>query len=89
MRKRIKVKYTPNFFRKLKKLESLLQEEVFEKIELFENKENHKTLKVHKLRGKIKGLYGFSVNYDTRIIFEYINNDTVLFLTIGNHYIYK
>lgn len=89
MSKQIKVKYTPNFFRKLKKLENDLQEEVFEKIELFENEENHKILKVHKLHGKIKGLHSLSVNYHVRIVFEYISNNTALFLTIGNHNIYK
>ena len=89
MEKRLIIKYAPNFFRKLKKLEPALQEEVFDKIELFSNIQNHKSLKAHKLKGEPAGTYSFSVNYKTRIIFSYLSKSEAVFLTVGSHDVYK
>ena len=71
-------------------LEKDLQNEVYEKIELFKNKGNHAQLKVHKLKGELKNKYSFSVNYKIRIVFEYILSKTeVALLSIGDHDVYK
>ena len=80
--------YLPVFLRKFNKLEPALQEEVLEKIELFKGVKNRKQLKIHKLKGRLKGHYSFSVNYKTRIIFSYISKKEVALLAIGNHAIY-
>ncbi len=85
----LEISYSTEFFRRLKNLPKDLQEEVFEKIDLFKNKKNHQVLKVHKLKGKLQGRYSFSVNYKFRIIFRYISNKEAFLLTIGDHGIYK
>jgi plasmid maintenance system killer protein len=77
--------YAPIFVRMYKGLPSLLKEEVKEKIDLFKKEENHIKLKVHKLNGKLKNTYSFSVNYKIRIVFEYENKNTVNLLYIGDH----
>jgi mRNA-degrading endonuclease YafQ of YafQ-DinJ toxin-antitoxin module len=46
-------------------------------------------LKTHKLKGKLKGLWSFSVTYSFRIVFEFINDDEVIFYDIGDHKIYQ
>ena len=66
------VGYIPEFVRSYKKLEPELQEEVWEKIELFKNPANHRELRVHKLHGKFKDCFSFSVNYRVRVIFSYL-----------------
>lgn len=89
--KKLAVKHTPAFLRKLDKLEPDLQEEAIDKINLFADKKNQKILKVHKLKGRFDDCYSFSVNYKTRIVFMYsskLKNETIL-LTIGDHDIYK
>jgi mRNA-degrading endonuclease YafQ of YafQ-DinJ toxin-antitoxin module len=73
----------------LRKLERPLQEEVVEKIELFESDPTHSQLKVHKLKGKLKNRYSFSVNYQTRIIYRQLSRSEVAFLAIGDHDVYK
>lgn len=65
----MEILYKPTFIRQFNKLEELLQDEIIEKIELFKDKKNHKQLKVHKLTGKLKDFYSFSVNYSYRIVF--------------------
>jgi len=85
----IRVAYKPSFIRQFKKLESDLQDEAFEKIELFKDIKNHNQLKVHKLGGRLSDRYSFSVNYKYRITFNYLSSEEVVFLAVGDHDIYK
>ena len=84
----ITVGFTPEFFRSLKKLTPQLQETAFKRIELFRQRNNHQRLKVHKLHGKYKGFFGFSVDYTYRIMFEGISDKEVRLHTVGDHSIY-
>ena len=81
--------FKPSFVREFKKLPAELREEAFLRIELFKDPTNHQSLKVHKLKGRLKDFYSFSVTYSHRIVFMYQNKDTVVFLAIGDHSIYK
>ncbi|MDO8564556.1 MAG: type II toxin-antitoxin system mRNA interferase toxin, RelE/StbE family [bacterium] len=85
----IRICFKPTFVRQFKKLDPLLQEEAFEKIELFKDPKNHGTLKVHKLHGPLKDRYSFSVNYKTRIVFNFLSETEAVLLTIGDHAIYR
>ena len=84
----MKISFLPVFVKKFNKLESALQEEVFEKIKLFKDTKNHKQLKVHKLNGVLSGRYSFSVNYKTRIVFTYLSKTEAVLLSIGDHEVY-
>lgn len=81
--------YKPSFIKQYDKLEKSLKEEVKEKIVLFRNTRNHKLLKVHKLHGRLKNFWSFSVNYKYRIVFEYGRSKKVYLVDIGDHDIYK
>ena len=85
----IKVYFKPTFIKQFKRLESALQEESFEKIEMFKDKKNHMQLKVHKLNGVLSGRYSFSVNYKTRIVFSYLSKNEAVLLVIGDHGVYN
>ena len=86
---RVSIIYIPVFVRQLKLLEQQLQEEVIAKIELFKDSNNHKRLKIHKLKGPLSGRYSFSVNYKFRIIFTYLSKKEAVLMAIGDHEIYK
>ncbi len=80
------------FLRMLKTLSQALQEEAMEKIDLFQNPDTHRLLKVHKLQGRLAGKYSFSVNYSTRIIFQFTkirSPRAASLLAIGDHAIYR
>lgn len=81
--------FTPSFLRQYKKLELDLREEVREKIAQFQKNPRSVSLKAHKLKGKLKGYWSFSVNFQYRIVYEYDNSDTVALLKVGNHSVYK
>ncbi len=85
----IEIVYIPRFIKRFKNLPLELQEEALEKIELLKNPKNHSLLKVHKLHGRLKDYYSFSVNYKTRIIFEYLSKNIIAPLSIGDHDMYK
>ena len=84
----IKIAITPQFQRMFKKLEPKLQEEAREKISLFTDSTHHQKLKVHKLQGRLKGRYSFSVNYKTRIVYVYEDQTSVVLVAIGSHDVY-
>ena len=89
----LNIVYSPNFvkkFKKVKKKNSALANEILEKIKEFKNKDNHEYLKVHATKGKLRGYYSFSVNYKYRILFKYLNKKTEAYLiTFGDHSIYQ
>lgn len=47
------------------------------------------SLKTHKLSGKFKNYWSFSVDYHLRILFEFISDDSVGFIDMGTHEVYK
>jgi mRNA-degrading endonuclease YafQ of YafQ-DinJ toxin-antitoxin module len=83
------VTLTYYFQRQFKKLERSLKEEAFEKIELFKLDPTHGQLKAHKLSGRLRDRYSFSVNYKIRIIYTYVSETEVALLAIGDHDVYK
>lgn len=85
----LSVSVTPQFKRMFRKLESSLQTEALEKITLFTDPQNHKQLKVHKLKGRLRGRYSFSVNYKIRIVFTYELKESVFLIAIGDHDVYN
>lgn len=85
----LEINYKTSFVKIFDELEVNLQEEILEKIILFRSPKNHKQLKVHKLHGALKNCYSFSVNYEIRIVFEYISKKEVVLLGVGDHDVYS
>jgi plasmid maintenance system killer protein len=84
------IAFAPQFQRQFKKLPKALQEESFDKIELFKNPKNHPALRVHKLKGELSGKLSFSVNYRYRIVFIWeITNKSAILMAIGDHTVYE
>jgi mRNA-degrading endonuclease YafQ of YafQ-DinJ toxin-antitoxin module len=81
--------YSEKFISQLEKLSPKFQRVVLKKIEIFKVNQRHPSLNTHKLNGVLNGYFSFSVDYQTRIVFEYGTKDTVHFLKIGNHDIYR
>lgn len=85
----IDVAYTPSFIKQTKSLESVVFKNLKQKILLFKDVKNHKSLKVHKLHGRLDNCYAFSVDHKTRVIFEYLSKSQALFLDVGTHDVYR
>ncbi len=85
----IEVKYTPSFVRQAKSLEEATFKELEKKIASFKNPKNHTSLRVHKLKGRLKDFYAFSVTHRTRVIFEYVTENEAWFHHVGGHEVYE
>lgn len=86
--KNYEITFSPKFLKTIKKLKPNLQAEVIHRVEMLKEEKNHQALRVHKLKGKLKDRYSFSVDHKNRIIFNYIEVDTIYLLNFGGHEIY-
>ena len=57
----------------------------WERVELFKNNPFDPKLRTHKLSGKLKDLWSFSIEYDLRVIFAFTEPERVVFVDIGSH----
>ncbi len=84
----IKVSFSSSFrrgFKKGIKGKKELESRFWDKLELFTKKPFDPSLKTHKLSGKLKDLWSFSIEYDQRVIFYFTDNGNAVFIDIGNH----
>jgi len=85
----MKIYYSSHFAREYKKLSLNVKKVAEEKEQIFRKSPFDSKLKTHKLKGSLKGFLSFSVNQKYRIIFEFVDKDTVWFHSVGDHSIYK
>lgn len=78
------------FFKRRYKELTLRQKADFKQaIQLFIENPFHPNLKTHKLKGKWKGFWSFSINYSHRVLFKFSDKNSVDLINIGDHSIYK
>jgi mRNA-degrading endonuclease YafQ of YafQ-DinJ toxin-antitoxin module len=77
------------FIKNWSKLDLRTKKETVEKIDIFLENPYSPTIKTHKLTGKLKDCWSFSVSYHLRIMFKFGQGKTVEFIDIGSHEIYK
>jgi mRNA-degrading endonuclease YafQ of YafQ-DinJ toxin-antitoxin module len=84
----MKIYYYSQFFKSYKSLAQNIKRKTELKEKIFRESPFHSILKTHKLSGKLKNQWSFSVDNKYRILFEFDDGD-VIFLDIGTHEIYK
>ena len=80
--------YHPRFKASYQKLSCEIKIKAEFKESIFRGNPFNPLLKTHKLHGKLKDYWSFSVNKTYRIIFEFHNSD-IIFLDIGTHELYR
>lgn len=76
--------FRKSFKRKIrgnKKLEARFRE----RLALFQNDPFDPRLKTHQLSGDLQGLWSFSVDYDCRVVFSFVDPYRAMFVDIGTH----
>lgn len=84
-----KVKYSSKFFKDLKQLPKSQLKSLSRQEKIFLQNPFDPRLKTHKLKGKLKEFYSFSVSYHWRIVFHFEKEDVVILDNIGTHEVYK
>ncbi len=72
-------------YKKKVKNDDELKNKFWDAVELFSKNPFDPRLRTHKLTGKLKGLWAFSVAYDCRVIFKFMDSDNVLLIDVGGH----
>lgn len=85
----MKIFYSSKFEREYKKLPKRIKELAEEKEEVFRMSAFDPRLDTHKLGGKLKDYWAFSIDNKYRIIFEFAEKGIAWFHSIGDHSIYK
>ena len=62
-----------------------LENRFWAKVELFTKDPFNPSLRTHKLSGKLKDMWSFSIEYDERVLFYFTDNNKAVFVDIGNH----
>ena len=84
----MQIEYARQFLKAASRLPAKLITRAGEKEVLFRGNPFHPSLDTHKLHGKDKGAWTFSVDRRFRIKFIFLSFDHVLFIDIGTHDIY-
>ena len=84
-----KILYSSRFLRALKSCKGVDKEVVQQRSMMFQKDCFAARLKTHKLKGKYKDLWSFSITDTHRIIFRLYKDGTAEFITVGDHDIYR
>lgn len=85
----LKIHITSDFDKSFKNLPQYLQSLAIKKDKWFRSNAFDSRLKTHKLKGKLKGFWSYSINYQYRILFRFVSHNEVVYYDIGTHEIYK
>ena len=80
----MEVRLHKNFKKRFKKLSPKIQEQFYERLDLFLKDKFHRVLNNHRVEKAFPNCRSINVSGDYRAIFEDAG-DTVIFITIGTH----
>lgn len=84
----MKIYYSRKFAKEYRRLPKKIKLAAERKENIFRNDPFDPQLKTHKLTGKLKDSWSFSIDYHYRIIFEFKDENTIWFHSVGTHGIY-
>lgn len=77
--------FSKQFRKQYKKLSPQLRRQTKARIELWKERPNDPTLRLHKLKGKFSHLHSINIIGDIRAIYEIIDNEVYVYQMIGSH----
>lgn len=83
------VHYNEAFKRQFLSLPKTVQKKACKIEKLFKENPFYPSLRLHKLKGKLEGLWSLSLNRKYRIIFKPVEDGVILLVSIGTHAIYE
>ena len=85
----MRIVYSPRFARRYKKLPRSVKLAAEHNEQLFRKNPFDASLNTHKLKGRLRGFWSFSIGREYRIVFEFAEGNTVYFHDVGNHRVYQ
>ena len=72
-------------YRKVTEANPNLKPKIAQALERFVDNPFHPSLRTHKLSGKLKDFWAFVVEYDCRIVFQFLDSEYIVLIDIGKH----
>ena len=85
----LKIHLSSGFEKSFHKLPGRIQDLATRKDKWFRRDAFDQRLRTHKLKGSLEGHCAYSVNFQYRVLFRFINDHEVIYYDIGTHEIYK
>ena len=85
----MKIIYSGKFAKEYRRLPLKVKKAAEKKERIFRIDPFDPSLKTHMLKGKLKDYYSFSIDYQSRIIFEFVGKDVIWFHSVRTHEVYK
>jgi addiction module RelE/StbE family toxin len=79
------ITHSKTFKKHFQKLSAKIQKQFYKRVELILKNHKFPSLKDHSLKGNLVGKRAFSISGDYRIIYRFIDKETVKFINIGSH----
>jgi addiction module RelE/StbE family toxin len=83
------IRFTSKFRKAYKKMPKIVKIKAEEKEKIFQNNIFDARLDTHKLHGKYKDYWAFTLTGQYRIMFAFSGTEFIDFINIGTHDIYK
>lgn len=84
-----KIYPTSRFKKSFRRLPREVQEKSVERENIFVANPFDPRLDTHKTKGRLKGLWSYSVDFRFRVLFRFIDEETVIYYDIGDRSIYR
>ena len=85
----MQIAYSSKFSREYKKLPKEIKLLAEKRETIFRKNPFEPILATHKLHGRLKDFWSFSIGFKYRIIFEFAEKNTVHFHSVGDHDVYQ
>lgn len=83
------IHYNDAFAEQFRALPTVIQKKAAKAEAFFRENPFHPSLRLHKLKGKLNGLWSISMDRKYLIIFKPLDDGVILFVSIGLHSIYE
>ena len=81
----LNIETTKSFIRKFKKLPANIKKKAIKREQIFKDNPFDSRLETHKLHGKLKEEFSYSIDKTYRIRFIFVSKNTVLYTSTGTH----
>lgn len=84
-----KIYPTTRFRRSFRRLPKTIRKKAVERERIFKENPFDPRLNTHKTKGKLEGLWAYSVDFRYRVLFRFENEGVVIYHDIGDHSLYE
>lgn len=81
----MEVRFHKKFVKDYSRLDLKIQRAFENRLQIFCTNPYHAKLSNHPLRGKWKGYRSINISGDFRVVYKEVNEDEVIFVTVGTH----